>query len=127
PGQRELSAVRGQRQARQPEGRAALRGAARGPPQGLGGASVTAPRELLDRIHLRLEESFVGISEVVGDLAPADLAELLNDLTLVEAATVITMLPTPRAVEAMDQPTLRRRAAILSRIDPGRATPIQIG
>ena len=99
--------------------RPAVRGA-RGRPQGAlgaaqlrrvrrrlpGGDAVTAPKELLERIQLRLEESFIGIGEVVGDLPPADVADLLNQLTLAEAATVITMLPVPRAVEVFDQPTL---------------------
>jgi hypothetical protein len=35
----------------------------------------------------------VGISQVVADLAAADLAILINELTLVEAATVVSMLP----------------------------------
>src|SRR6266700_2440802 len=56
-------------------------------------------KKLLERIHLRLDESFVGIGEIVSDLAAADLAELINQLTLAEAASVISMLPVPRAVE----------------------------
>ena len=67
--------------------------------------------ELRNRINLRLEESFVGISEQVSDLAPADLVELLNQLNLIEAATVLTMLPVSRAVELIDLPTMSRRSA----------------
>ena len=37
-------------------------------------------KKLLERIHMRLDESLVGISQVVSDLAPADLADLLNEL-----------------------------------------------
>ena len=47
-------------------------------------------KKLLERIHLRLDESFVGISSMVSDLAPADLAELFNqwpDGSWAEAAT----------------------------------------
>jgi magnesium transporter len=88
---------------------------------------LPAPKELLDRIQLRLDQSFVGISQVVSDLRAPDLADLLNDLTLVEAATVITMLPVPRAVEVMGQPALRRRAAILERLEPARATQVLEG
>ena len=55
-------------------------------------------KELLERIHLRLDESLVGIGAQVADLPAADLAELLNQLTLVEAATVVSMLPIARAV-----------------------------
>jgi len=71
---------------------------------------VPAPEELLERIRLRLEESFTGIGEVVSDLPAADVADLLNQLTLAEAASVIMMLPVPRAVEVLDQPTMTRRA-----------------
>ena len=80
--------------------------------------------ELRNRINLRLEESFVGISEQVGDLAPADLVELLNQLNLIEAATVLTMLPISRAVELIDLPTMTRRSAILEKLDPGRTARI---
>ena len=78
-------------------------------------------KKLLERIHLRLDESLVGIGAQVADLAAADLAELLNQLTLVEAATVVSMLPVARAIEVCDQPTMRRRAAILEHLDPTRA------
>jgi magnesium transporter len=85
---------------------------------------VTAPKELLERIQTRLDESFVGIGAAVGDLAPADLADLINQLTLVEAATVFTMVPVARAVEVLDEPTLSRRAAILEQLEPRRAAQV---
>jgi magnesium transporter len=84
-------------------------------------------KQLLERIHLRLDESLVGIGAQVADLAPADLAELLNQLTLVEAATVISLLPVARAIEICDQPTMRRRAAILEQLEPDRAAEILAG
>lgn len=84
-------------------------------------------KTLLERIHLRLDESFVGISGMVADLAPADLAELFNQLTVLEAATVVTMLPVSRVIEVFDQPTMRRRAAILEQIDPARSAEILAG
>lgn len=80
--------------------------------------------ELRDRINLRLDESFVGISEQVGDLAPEDLVELLNQLKLIEAASVMLMLPVPRAVELFDQPTMTRRGAILEKLEPSRTAMI---
>jgi magnesium transporter len=88
---------------------------------------VPAPQDLLDRIRLRLEESFVGIGEVVGDMPPADLADLVNELTLQEAASVMTMLAVPRAIEVFDQPTLHRRSGIIEQLDPGRAAAILEG
>ena len=84
-------------------------------------------KKLLERIHLRLDESLVGIGAQVADLAAADLAELLNELTLVEAATVVSMLPVARAIEICDQPTMRRRAAILEHLDPTRVAEILAG
>ncbi len=81
-------------------------------------------KNLLERIHTRLDESFVGIGHVVSHLEAPDLAELINQLTLVEAAAVVSMLPIARAVEICDQPTMRRRAAILGHLEPARAAQI---
>ena len=83
--------------------------------------------KLLERIHLRLDESMVGIAEQLSDLPPADLAELINQLTIAEAAAAISLLPVPRATELCDQPTMRRRAAILEQLDPARVAQILEG
>jgi magnesium transporter len=88
---------------------------------------VPTLEELRERINLRLDESYVGISEVVGELAPEDLVELLNQLTLIEAASVVMMLPVPRIVELLDQPTMSRRSAIIERLDPKRAAQVLEG
>jgi magnesium transporter len=88
---------------------------------------MSAFEELLERIRLRLDESFAGIGEVVAELQPADVADLVNQLTRQEAAAVMSMLAVPRAVEVCDQPTLRRRSAILEQMDPGRAGHILEG
>jgi magnesium transporter len=84
-------------------------------------------KALLERIHTRLDESFVGIGEMVSDLDAADLAELINQLTLAEAATVVSMLPVQRAIEICNQPTMRRRAAILEKLEPPRVAEILAG
>src|SRR5262245_65121590 len=89
--------------------------------------TVTDHHDLLERIRLRLEESVVGIGDAVAGLPPADVAELVNQLTLHEAAAVMTMLPVFRAVEVFDQPTLRRRASIVEELDPARAAQILEG
>ena len=88
---------------------------------------MTAPKELLERIQLRLEDSFTGIGEVVGDMPSADVADLVNQLTIVDAATVLTMLPVPRAVETFDQPTMTRRSAILENLPAARGAQILEG
>jgi magnesium transporter len=85
---------------------------------------VPALEDLRERINLRLDESFVGISAEVLDLAPADLVELLNQLKLMEAAAVIMMLPTARAIQLFDQPTMTRRGAILEHLTPERSAQI---
>ena len=88
---------------------------------------VSAPEDLLERIRMRLDESFVGIGEVVAELQPADVADLVNQLKRHEAAAVVSMLSVPRAVEVFDQPTLNRRSAILQEMDPGRAAQVLEG
>jgi len=84
-------------------------------------------KELLERIHERLDESFVGIGQVVADLRAEDLAELINQLTLSEAAAVVSMLPVARAIDICNQPTMRRRAAILEQLEPARVAEILTG
>ena len=85
---------------------------------------MTDHQDLLERIRLRLDESFVGIGEVVGELPPADLAELVNQLRLQEAGSVLSMLSISRATEVLDQPTLRRRSEIVEELEPGRASQL---
>lgn len=84
-------------------------------------------QQLLERIQLRLDESFVGIGSEVADLPPEDLAELLNNLRLSEAAAIVSMLPLARCIELYDQPTMRRRAAILQQLEPARVAAILEG
>lgn len=84
-------------------------------------------QQLLERIELRLDDSFVGIGSEVADLPPEDLAELLNQLRLNEAAAIVSMLPLQRCIELCDQPTMRRRAAILEQSDPSRVAAILEG
>src|SRR5574341_1086682 len=80
--------------------------------------------DLLERIRLRLDESFVGIAAEVAELPAPDTAELLNQLTLQEAASVMSMVPIPQAAQILDQPTLRRRGAIVEELEPGRAAKL---
>ena len=63
----------------------------------------------------------------MAQLDAADLADLINQLTLAEAAAVVSLLPMARAIEICDQPTMRRRAGILERLDPSRAAQILEG
>src|SRR5574337_1630468 len=88
---------------------------------------MPAPKDLLERIQLRTDESLAGLGEQVADLPPADLADLVNQLTRAEAGMVIMALPLPRAIELCDQPTLRRRGPILEQVDSDRAAQILNG
>lgn len=88
---------------------------------------MTTPEDLRERIQLRLEESFTGIGQAVSELPAPDIAELMNQLTLLEAASVASMIPPAQAVAVLDQPTLSRRSAILERLDPARAAQILEG
>jgi magnesium transporter len=88
---------------------------------------VPAPRDLLERIQQRSDESLAGVGERVADLPAPDLADLVNQLSRAEAAMVIMMLPVPRAIELCDRPTLRRRGAILEQLEPDRAAGILDG
>ena len=83
--------------------------------------------KLLERIHLRLDESMVGIADQLAHLAAADLAELINQLSLAEAAAVVSLLPVSRIIEICDQPTMRRRAAIFEQLEPERVARILEG
>ena len=85
---------------------------------------MPAPDELLEQIRLRLGESVGEIGQQIKDLRAPDLADLVNQLTRAEAAMVIMALPVPQAVELCDQPTLRRRGAILEQLEPDRAARI---
>jgi magnesium transporter len=84
-------------------------------------------KNLLERIHTRLDDSVVGISQLVSELAPADLADLINQLTLVEAATVVSNLSVARVIQLFDNPFMRRRAAILEQLEPDRSAEILSG
>ena len=88
---------------------------------------MSAPKDLIERIQLRSDESLAGVGDRVADLPAPDLADLVNQLSRAEAAMVVMMLPVPRAIELCDQPTLRRRGAILEQLEPDRAAEILDG
>jgi magnesium transporter len=85
-------------------------------------------QHLLDRIQLRLDESFVGIGSEVADLLPEDLAELLNQLRILpKRRPSFRCCRSQRCIELCDQPTMRRRAAILEQLEPSRVAAILEG
>jgi magnesium transporter len=82
---------------------------------------------LVDHIHRQGPAAIEALRPTLLDLPPADIAEVLNQLTLADAAAILTALPLPRAIEVVDQPTLRRRSAILEELDPALAAQILDG
>lgn len=58
------------------------------------------------------------------ELREPDLADVMNQLSIAEAAHVVKHLPSTGAVRVFDQPELRHRAAILEELDPGQAAAI---
>jgi magnesium transporter len=74
------------------------------------------------RHHLTVDPS--GIAEHLAALPDADVADVLNDLRTAEAAAVIELLPEPRRVRVLAQPTLRRRSLIVEDLGPKTAAAI---
>jgi magnesium transporter len=73
---------------------------------------------------MHLEEDRGGITAHLADLLVADVADVLNDLTVAEAGEVLTLLPQPRATAVCNQPTLRRRGALFEQLSPDLAARI---
>jgi magnesium transporter len=86
-----------------------------------------SPTELLDHIQMHLIEHPAGIQEHLCELPEADIADLLNQLTLAEAATILTLVPLPRAIKICEQASLHRRSCIVEQLEPGFAAQILEG
>jgi magnesium transporter len=78
----------------------------------------------MDDIRQCLDSDSAPVPEAVLGLRPADVAELVNDLRLMDAADFTARLPLDGAVHLFDQPTLHRRALILEQLDPALAAKI---
>src|SRR4051794_2319593 len=84
-------------------------------------------QELFDHIRQHIHQDPGGLREHLDGVPAADLAELLNRLTVPEAAAVMSLLPLPRATRVFEQPTLQRRSALLEHLEPSLATQIMSG
>ena len=80
--------------------------------------------QLVDDVRDRLDSESGALPEALVGLREADVADVMNNLLLVEAAEVIKRLPPPLAVRVCDQPTLRRRSTIFEELDPVLAARI---
>jgi len=83
--------------------------------------------ELLEKIRRTRRENLASLGPQVGELASPDVADLFNQLSIHEAAGLANALSPTRAIEVLEQPTLRRRSRILDDLDPECAAPILEG
>jgi magnesium transporter len=81
------------------------------------GEEIAELRDRLATEPTELPDSFM-------DLREADMAEVLNQLSVVEASHVVAHLPLPRAIQLCNNPTLRRRALIFEELSPDFAASI---
>jgi len=83
--------------------------------------------EIARDIHLHADETRGKVSENLLSLCPADIADVLNRVSVVEAATVTKLLPLETVVCVFDLPLVRRRAMILEQLDARQAARILNG
>src|SRR5262245_54701143 len=84
-------------------------------------------KALLERIHTRLDESFVGIGRMLAVLPEVDQPDLINKLKLSEAGAVVSMLLVARTIEIFDDTSMGRRDADLEELEPARVAEILAG
>jgi magnesium transporter len=87
------------------------------------------PVEQLARyIHNHRNEDHDKIRTQLLALPSADVAEVFNALaSLGEAAEMLALLPLPEAIKVCEQPTLRRRSALIEQIEPALAASLLEG
>jgi magnesium transporter len=83
--------------------------------------------DLVDRIRRSRREDLAALAPAVADFPAPDVADLLNQLSIHEAAGLTNAFPAARAIEVLEQPTLRRRSRILDDLSPECAAPILQG
>lgn len=82
---------------------------------------MLSPEELAGHIRVHMEQDQSGIAGHLADLPDADVADVLNQLTLDEAGAVLALMPTGRAARVLTLPHLRRRGPVLEQLDPALA------
>ena len=80
--------------------------------------------ELAEQLRGSLEQEPPTLPSDLLELREADVADVLNRLTVPEAAHTLGHLPLPLAIRLSDQPEFRRRAMILEQLDPALAAKI---
>jgi magnesium transporter len=80
--------------------------------------------ELAEQLRQALATEPPTLPPALLEMREPDLADVMNQLSIAEAAHVVKHLPSDVAVRVFDQPGLRRRAAILEQLEPGQAAAI---
>jgi magnesium transporter len=80
--------------------------------------------QLIEDTRVQLEAASGQLPESLLALREPDIADVLNNLSCVEAAEVVRLMLLALAVRVCDQPTLRRRSIILEQLDPALAARI---
>src|SRR5262249_14655647 len=73
---------------------------------------------------MHLETDPAGVREHVLEAKPADFADVLNHLSIAEAAKVLALMPEDRAVAVANQALLRRRGRIFGQLEPAFAAKV---
>ena len=84
-------------------------------------------RDLVEELRRSLEQEPPTLPQNVLDLREPDVADVLNLLSLFEAAHTLRHLPLETAIRLCDQPSLHRRGAILEQLEPAQAAAILLG
>lgn len=88
---------------------------------------MTTLDQIVDETRERLAATSVQLPEALLVSREADIVDVLNKLSCVQAAEVMRLLPLALAVSVCDQPALRRRSTILEQLDPTIAAKILEG
>src|SRR6516225_9326185 len=80
--------------------------------------------DLVEALRRSLEQEPPLLPPGLLELRDPDIADVLNQLSVVEAAHALKHLPLPLAIRLCDHPEVRRRGMILEQFDPEQAARI---
>src|SRR5262249_35174665 len=86
--------------------------------------SMSIQQELAEKLRESLEQEPPDLPPDLFELRDADVVDVMNQLTVPEAAHTLKHLPTRLAIRLCDLPDLSRRAPILEQVEPSRAAEI---
>src|SRR4051794_18923955 len=84
--------------------------------------------QLAALVHQHRDEDHEQIRRTIGELRSPDVADVLNAVpSLGEAAEVLSLIPLDRAIAVCNEPSLRRRSALLEQVPPDLAAKLLEG